>query len=239
MAEPLKELLARHGLLIFRDCATRDRDQLIELCRSWGPIFSWPFGEVLELVTHHEPKNYIFTPGSVPLHWDGAFREQVPGVEVFHCLEAPDPGAGGETTFVDTPGVLAKAGSETRERWRKICISYSTEKVVHYGGRTSSPLITRHPFQPELETIRWGEPKDEDTSDLNPIQLEVRGADPDSLTQELRRHLYHPDHLYAHRWADNDLVVADNHRLLHGRYAFRSNSPRHIRRVHLLHLKGA
>ena len=113
LAEPLKELLARHGLLIFRDCATRDRDQLIELCRSWGPIFSWPFGEVLELVTHHEPKNYIFTPGSVPLHWDGAFREQVPGVEVFHCLEAPDPGAGGETTFVDTPGVLAKAGSET------------------------------------------------------------------------------------------------------------------------------
>ncbi|WP_046880103.1 TauD/TfdA family dioxygenase, partial [Pseudomonas aeruginosa] len=49
----------------------------------------------------------------------------------------------------------------------------------------------------------------------------------------LRRCLYHPQAHYAHRWRSDDLVIADNLTLLHGREAFAHRAPRHLRRVHI------
>ncbi|MDF5900390.1 4-hydroxyphenylacetate 3-hydroxylase N-terminal domain-containing protein [Pseudomonas aeruginosa] len=43
--------------------------------------------------------------------------------------------------------------------------------------------------------------------------------------------MYHPQAHYAHRWRSDDLVIADNRTLLHGREAFVHRAPRHLRRV--------
>ncbi|MCB0417979.1 MAG: TauD/TfdA family dioxygenase, partial [Bdellovibrionales bacterium] len=43
-----------------------------------------------------------------------------------------------------------------------------------------------------------------------------------------------PANFYAHEWKTGDVVLSDNHTLLHGREAFVSGSPRHLRRVHVL-----
>ncbi|MGC3575668.1 TauD/TfdA family dioxygenase, partial [Pseudomonas aeruginosa] len=53
------------------------------------------------------------------------------------------------------------------------------------------------------------------------------------LLASLRRWLYHPQAHFAHRWRSDDLVIADNQTLLHGREAFAHRAPRHQRRVHI------
>ena len=73
--------------------------------------------------------------------------------------------------------------------------------------------------------------------DLNPVQVEVLGATPESqadLIAELQTALYAPEVFYTHTWHDHDIVLADNHVLLHGRDAFLNPNERHIQRINLL-----
>jgi alpha-ketoglutarate-dependent taurine dioxygenase len=210
----LHEQILRERVSIFRGF---DGD-VLDFARALGEILEWEFGAVNELTPHDDPRNYLYTSNEVPFHWDGAFA-RVPRYIVFHCLE---PGRGGETLFCDTPRLIAAAHPDEISRWQKISITYSTEKLAHYGGRFTSPLIARHPQSGET-ILRYAEPVD----DLNPVHLEVHGAlDRAGLARRLR------DFSYAHTWRAGDLVVADNHALLHGRRAFQG--ARHLRRVNVL-----
>src|ERR1051325_162615 len=97
----------------------------------------------------------------------------------FSPWAAPPPGAsGGETLFCDTLRLLARATPAERELWRRMAITYTTEKIVHYGGTFTSPLITRHPDTGE-EVLRFAEP----VEDLNPVRLKIEGI-PESAQKE-------------------------------------------------------
>jgi alpha-ketoglutarate-dependent taurine dioxygenase len=119
-----------------------------------------------------------------------------------------------------------------RELWGRVRITYSTEKVVHYGGTFTSPLLAKHPARGE-PVLRFAEP----VEDLNPVRLEIEGIAAETRAAfllDMRRRLREPEVCYAHRWRDGDILVADNHALLHGRRAFAESAPRHIRRVNIL-----
>jgi alpha-ketoglutarate-dependent taurine dioxygenase len=111
-----------------------------------------------------------------------------------------------------------------------------TEKVAHYGGRITAPLAARHPVT-GARTLRYAEPPNADTADLNALAVEapdLSTAELADLLGELNAAVHDPRHCYAHAWQQGDFLVADNHLLLHGRHAFRSHSPRHLQRVHIL-----
>jgi alpha-ketoglutarate-dependent taurine dioxygenase len=208
---------------------------LVAYCRRWGDLLDWDFGPVLDLAVQDEPTNYLFTHGPVPFHWDGAFAGQVPSYLFFQCITAPSPGTGGETTFCDTTAVWARAAATTRAQWEKIQISYQTEKLAHYGGEITSPLVCTHPLTRQ-RTLRYAEPLDP-ARYLNPLFLTISGIadrDREAFLAGIRDVLYHPDVLYAHPWREGDYVVADNHSVLHGRNAFTAHSARHVRRVHIV-----
>jgi alpha-ketoglutarate-dependent taurine dioxygenase len=128
--------------------------------------------------------------------------------------------------------VFERAAPDVRETWARIAITYSTEKVVHYGGTFTSPLLARHPLSGE-PVLRFAEPVD----DLNPVRLEIEGIAAEARADflfDMRRRLRDPEVCYAHAWRDGDILIADNHTLLHGRRAFEESAPRHIRRVNVL-----
>ena len=234
--DDLRATLARDRLLVLRGFAPPDEPQAFAaLCRRWGELLRWDFGEVFEVAQRPDPQNYLFTSGDVPLHWDGAFAAQVPWLQVFHCRAAP--GERGETVFVDTIGVWERADAETRARWEPVVIGYTTEKVAHYGGEIEARLIQPHPLS-QAPTIRFAEGPRAETVDLNTPRLEVRrcrdGDDPQALIAELTDALYDPRHVYAHRWQAGDFVIADNHALLHGRRPYVADAPRCLWRVHVL-----
>jgi alpha-ketoglutarate-dependent taurine dioxygenase len=232
----LRQWTQAHGVVTLRGFSALPKEEMIGYARTWGEILTWNFGEVLDLITHEQPRNYLFTPGNVPLHWDGAFAQVVPSFQFFQCRKAPRPGTGGETIFSHTPTVWQLASAAQQEEWRKVEITYTTEKVAHYGGRVTVPLVSRHP-ETGATTLRFAEELNDESVKLNPLFIELAGIPAErreGFLQELRKALYDPRACYAHAWRDGDMLLADNHAQLHGRNAFHADSPRHLQRIHII-----
>ena len=231
-AAQIMEWVWAHRLLIFRGFELFDKTQFALYAQQLGEPLQWAFGAINELVVKPGAKNYLYTPSAVPLHWDGAFIGRIPYLIFFQCLKAPRAEDRGGTTFADTSRTLARATESQRQRWAQATLRYSTEKIVHYGGTITQRLVQPHPVTGEA-TLRFAEP----VHDLNPVRVEVLGTTPAAqaeLIAELQAALYAPEVFYTHTWHDHDIVLADNHVLLHGRDAFLNPNERHIQRINLL-----
>ena len=227
----LEAWLDAHRVVVIRGLRSMLKPELPKAARRLGPLQAWSFGSVHELAVDPGAENYLYTRREVPLHWDGAFAGRVPHHLVFHCLEAPGADAGGATTFVDTAAIWAAADAATRDRWRALRFTYSTERVAHYGGAFTQALVAQHPHTGET-VLRYAEPVD----DLNPVRVDAVGLSPlesAAMVTELRGALAMDGATYEHQWRAGDVVLADNHALLHGRRAFERDAPRHIRRVNV------
>ena len=228
----LKRWVDEHRVVILRRFAALPGVELPEFCLGLGQILEWDFGTVNDLRVHPDARNYLYTNREVPFHWDGAFVGRVPHYIFFHCDAAPPPGKGGETVFCDTIRLLEHAPLERRELWEQTTITYTTEKIVHYGGSFVSPMIDRHPSSGG-KVLRFAEP----VVDLNPVQLEIQGFQEDAqvaFLEDMHVRLNDDEVCYRHEWKSGDVVIADNYVLLHGRRAFAENTERQIRRVNIL-----
>jgi alpha-ketoglutarate-dependent taurine dioxygenase len=226
----LKGLVEENRVVVLRGFAPLVGNEFPDFCRRFGELQEWDFGVVNNLRVDPQAENYLYTNRAVPFHWDGAFAGQIPHYIIFHCDAALADG-GGETLFTDTLRLLAAAPVGLLEIWRKVDITYTTEKVVHYGGSFNSQLIDGHPVSGK-EILRFAEP----VFDLNPVRLEIHGlsdfAETDFLA-DLRERLRDRAFCYQHSWSSGDVVIADNYVLLHGRREFAQAGKRQIRRVNV------
>lgn len=233
---PLQEILTdvtRHKLVLLRGFEALTRNDLLAYCQKQSALLSWDFGPVMDMKVDQQTKNYLFTEGDVPLHWDGAFHQE-PRFLFFHCLQAPEAYSGGETLFVHTENVWESLCLREKEQWLSYRLSFSTEKLAHYGGTISRQLVNRHP-DTQQTILRFAEPVGEHY--LNPVQVKVINESEeasDKILRQLSRKMRAPQFCYAHAWQDGDYLIADNFSLLHGRNAFHKNSPRHLRRIQIL-----
>jgi alpha-ketoglutarate-dependent taurine dioxygenase len=228
----LKDWIAKDRYVLLRGFAPLSTESMTRLALTLGKTLEWEFGAVNELVAKPDAKNYIYTTGAVPFHWDGAFIGKIPHYILFSCEVAPPEDSGGETIFCDGAHLLRSATPEQRASWRTTSVTYSTDKVVHYGGSFTSPMIAPHPVSGE-ETLRFAEP----VLDLNPVTLEIPGRTSqqrDALVAAMAKLLRKPEYFVAHQWRAGDVLIADNHALLHGRNAFVHAALRHIRRINIL-----
>jgi len=230
--QDLKEWIAKERFVLLRGFAALSTDEMMRLAQALGEPLEWEFGAINDLKARPDAKNYIYTTGAVPFHWDGAFVGKIPHYILFSCEVAPGEDGGGETIFCDGAKLLQGVAPEKRALWRKISVTYSCDRVVHYGGSFISPMIVTHPVSGE-ETLRFAEP----VHDLNPVALEIQGMTPEqsaALISEMAGLLRRPEYCAAHAWRAGDALIADNHALLHGRNAFVQAGERHIRRVNIL-----
>ncbi len=233
----LRDLTRQHSLILVRGfSAFSTVDTFANYCDQWGEVSIWPFGKILELTEKKNPQDHIFDNNYVPLHWDGMYRQQVPEFQIFQCVAAPDSDQGGCTTFSNTTEALFFATDDMRELWNKTTGVYH-RKMEFYDSKTIAPIITKHPVNGR-PVIRYNEPpKDGDKNFVNHPDIEFRGLTSSELTelhQSLRKALYNPQNFYAHTWQTNDVIIADNYALLHGRDAFTTGASRHLRRAHIL-----
>lgn len=231
-AGQLREWVARYRVLILRGFVLKSDADMLSICGELGDVLQWEFGAINELKVKANAANYLYTSHAVPFHWDGAFVGRIPHHIFFHCVDAPAADYGGETTFCNTVALLNDVAAKERDAWSNIRVTYSTQKVVHYGGSFTSPLIDRHPISGE-PVIRFAEPVD----DLNPVRLSIDGLPEhqhSAFLSRMQRLLYDPAYCFDHAWKTRDIVIADNHALLHGRRAFSQSVDRHLRRVNVM-----
>ncbi len=233
----MRELARQHHLLVLRGFDAFDgANAFADYCARWGEISVWPFGKVLELIEQEKPADHIFDNNYVPMHWDGMYRPQVPEFQIFQCVSAPLAEQGGRTTFSNTVIALERAAPEKRALWSKVTGVYS-RKMEYYDSKTIAPIVAKHPVR-GFPVIRYNEPpREDDASFINHPTLGFDGVaehEARAFHDGLRAALYAPETFYAHSWRSGDVVVSDNYTLLHGREAFSSGAPRHLRRVHVL-----
>jgi alpha-ketoglutarate-dependent taurine dioxygenase len=229
-------LLSQEKLVLIRGLAPLTKENFLAFCRGADrqrdALLHWDFGPVMELRVEKNAKNYLFSHEPVPFHWDGAFH-RVPSTLIFNCITAPGPATGGETLFCDTEKVLQKTHEETKADWDRIRLTYRTQKVAHYGGEFTTPLVVDHPRR-SGKVLRFAE---EVKTELNPVSLEVSGVDSENANKTvsfLSQRIYQEDVCLEHRWHEGDLLLVDNHAILHARRSFIQETPRHIRRIQLL-----
>lgn len=228
----LEGWIAEHRIVVLRGFAPLVGEALPEFCHNLGELLEWEFGVVNELRIKNDTRNYLYTNRAVPFHWDGAFIERGPHYIFFHCDVAPAFGSGGETLFCDTMRLLDLAPIELQKLWERTAITYTTEKIVHYGGSFTSPMVTNNPTTGE-RVLRYAEP----VADLNPVRLDLKSIaadDRQAFIEDMHRRLNDDRCCYRHQWLNGDVVIADNQTLLHGRRAFEHDTKRQIRRVNIL-----
>ncbi len=226
------DLVRLYKIIVFRGYETLAKQPLALFAQQLGEPLQWEFGAINDLQFKPDTQNYIFTDHRVPLHWDGAFVGKIPHIVLFQCLIPPEKKDLGGTTFCDTAKIVRNAAAAQMEKWQGISITYTTEKIVHYGGKITQSFLQKHPVTNET-VIRYAEP----VEDLNPVTLEIKGLPnqtPEDFIGEMQEILYDAQFLYTHRWEVRDIVLADNFSLLHGREAFHNPQQRHIQRINIL-----
>lgn len=232
-AQQIHQWVSEYKLIVFKGYSTLPKQELALFGQKLGKPLQWVFGAINDLKVKPDAENYIFTDHEVPMHWDGAFVGTIPHIILFQCIIAPHKEDKGGTTFADTQKILQGIGPEKRAEWEKIVITYTTKKIVHYGGKITQKFIAKHEVE-DKEVIRYAEP----VTDLNPVALEIKGLEnktPDEFIAQIKSYLYAPENLYIHQWEAGDIVLADNHTLLHGREAFKNPNERYIQRINILH----
>lgn len=234
--ERLRTFARQYHLVALRGFSSfESAEAFADYCERWGDISVWPFGKVLELVEQKNPADHIFDSSYMPLHWDGMYRQQVPEFQIFQCVSAPQGDEGGRTTFSNTVIALERAAPRLRALWERVTGVYR-RKMEFYDSQTTAPLVTKHPVS-GFPVLRYNEPPHEGGAFVNHPTITFRGVDASEAKEfhaDLRAALYAPESFYAHAWQTGDIVISDNYTLLHGREAFTSGAPRHLRRVHVL-----
>lgn len=235
---PIDHLLATTlstKVLVLRGYGLLDKADLEEYCQTAGELMRWEFGTILDLVVQDDPKNYLFDSGDVPFHWDGAWSERAPRYFLFQCVQGCVPGSGGETVFSDATQVYRDAPEDLRDLWARTTVTYRTDRLAHYGGTMTHPVLATHPTTGET-TIRYAEPLDP-ARYRNPLFLTVEGPSSEEavhMMAELSERLHDPRYCYEHAWQTGDIVIAENHALLHGRNRFTGATNRHMQRIQII-----
>lgn len=224
----LRDVVRERRLLVLRGFAPLESaDEMATWCARWGELMRWPSGAALDGVVLDGAESSH--RGAVPLHWDGLYQSHIPEFQVFACIDAAE--TGGNTVFTDTAAVIADAEPEQVEQWAAVTVTYR----VRGSGRARVPVVALHPVHGE-PTIRFHEPaRDGGVPDYRP-EHEFDGVAPDDVPdflERLRLALHDRKHHYRHTWQEGDVVVADNHALLHGREDGEPGE-RQLRRVYVL-----
>jgi taurine dioxygenase len=229
----LQEALDTHRLLLFRETALSDEEQ-IELMRCFGePTLENPHRNLLHSFVSNAREDGILGEGAYAFHSDHAF---MPDPIEYLSLAAIEVSPGcGTTRFADMVGAAASLPPELRSRiagrsGRNIIDPTGEPDEIrmraqgHQGlPQAAHAVLSPHP-RTGAETLFVNEQQTEYLSDLP-------REESDLLLEALFAHLYQDAHVYAHEWQPGDLIVWDNRALQHARARLDPKIPRTLRRV--------
>ncbi len=233
------EILYRHKLVLIRGLKFSDEASFLKFSLNQvegaNRAVEWDFGSVMRLEVRPAAKNYLFSREPVPMHWDGAFHKE-PRFLVFFCnklaAENPKNNQSGATLFSDVERLWRDTPAKQKTRAMAVKLQFLTEKKAHYGGQIERSLVEDHPYKND-PILRVAE---QVRTERNPVERTVWPQTDQNreLVHGFEKSLYDEDYLYRHKWRQGDLLIADNHSLLHGRDKLDDDVSRELWRVQLI-----
>jgi gamma-butyrobetaine dioxygenase len=193
-----------------------------------GRIAETNYGLVFDVRSVAHPENLAYTDRGLGLHTDNPYREPVPGFQALHVLvAAPD---GGESLFADGFAIAEQLRREAPEDFAQL-----TQTAVPFVYRSRDALLEAS--RPLIQLSCGGEviAVHYNSRSIAPLPLTAAAAEPYYRAyRRLAEMIREPGFALRFTMRAGNLVVFDNHRILHGRTAFESaRHPRHLQGCYL------
>lgn len=231
----LLEYLRNYGICFVRNVPTL-KGELESFAELFGPLLETNYGRVFEIVVDPEESQKSVANSQMNLipHTDDAYQYAPPGIIFFHCLIANNDGTG-ESTFVDGFQIAEVLRQEDSEAFDLLC-RYEIPFQKHYSDRlrpTAGERIDMRFSSPVFCLDSGGNVKEVRISNLFPAPFDL----PVEIIQQfyaayrkLMQLITDPRYCLKQGLQPGDLVMFDNHRILHGRTAIgKQNQRRHLR----------
>ncbi|CAF0764122.1 unnamed protein product [Didymodactylos carnosus] len=242
----MKMLLEKFGLVVLRRCQNSlDKDNYSQFCEQFSPPVMWKFGSLLSIKPELTPDSSHSSRDSMPLHFDlsfppeylfktGSYNDYVPQYFMLYSVKAPPEHGNGKTTFVNGRLLLESLREKDILHWKTIDTS-SSMALSYYGGKTYIyPMIMSHPKTNE-NIFRYLEISN---NVIQPVESKclINSVEMDTETFQkfnsiMKKKMRDPKWYMEHTWNDDDLVIVENHLLLHGRTAITEETERELWRI--------
>tara|TARA_B100000787_G_C16168779_1_gene285300 strand:- start:66 stop:1166 length:1101 start_codon:yes stop_codon:yes gene_type:complete len=205
-----------YGFVILKNVPTKN-NYIVDFANSIGSIRHTNFGEFFNVRSVPSPNDLAYTSLALPPHTDNPYRKPVPCIQLLHCLE--NEVSGGLSTLVDGFKVathLKKNNPEYFEILTKIKVKFkfSDKDVVLENKGELIELDEKNNFKQIRFNTRldYVPPLEKDQLD---VYYKARKKISDLYNSERFRIKF--------KLTPGDIIMMDNHRLLHGRTVYDAN----------------
>ena len=218
----------KYGFVIIKNVPIENKF-LLKFVNSIGPVKITNFGEYFDVMSKPNPNDLAYKPIALPPHTDNPYRKPTaPGIQFLHCLQ--NEVSGGFSTLVD--------GFAVAEYLKK-------NNSQAFDSLTTTNL--RYQFQDkDIVLENWGELIELDKDgDYKQVRYSTRVDYVPPLEIEKLKIFYQSRKLLSELYCSSefelkfklqpgDIMMFDNHRLLHGRTAYDANEGmRHLQGCYL------
>lgn len=223
----LLNLFYTYGFVLIRNAPSTNK-YLLEFVNNIGPVRSTNFGEYFDVMSKPKPNDLAYKSIALPPHTDNPYRMPVPGIQFLHCLK--NEVSGGLSKLVDGFSVANYLKNNDLEAFNAL-----TSTKVRFQFKDESIVLQN-----------WGEliELDED-QEFKQVRYSTRveyvpPMDQDKLSsfykaRKILSELYNSSQFeLKFKLKEGDIMMFDNHRLLHGRTSYDSNEGlRHLQGCYL------
>ena len=203
----------KYGFVIIKDIPTYD-NFIVKFANSIGSVRRTNFGEYFNVKSKQDPNDLAYTSLALAPHTDNPYRKPVPCIQLLHCIESKV--TGGFSTIVDGYTVTEdlkkenfdfyKILSEIKVRFRFIDKEIVLEDWSELIKLDENKEFKQVRFSPRLDYVPM---------------LEKGKLDLYYKARKKLSEMYNSDNYRIEfKLSPKDLIMMDNHRLLHGRTAY-------------------
>ena len=206
----------KFGFVIFKDVPTKD-NFIKNFANSIGSIRRTNFGEFFNVKSKPNPNDLAYTSLALAPHTDNPYRNPVPCIQMLHCIE--NEVSGGLSTLVDGYTVTEKLKKDFRNYYNiltevKVRFQFIDQSVILEDWAEMIQLNEER----EFKQVRFS-PRLDFVPLMEKNKLELFYSARKKISE-----LYNSDQYRVEfKLNPGDLLMMDNHRLLHGRTSYDTN----------------
>ncbi len=206
----------KYGFVIFKNVPTKN-NYIVDFANSIGSIRRTNFGEFFNVKSKPNPNDLAYTSLPLAPHTDNPYRNPVPCIQMLHCIE--NEVSGGHSTLVDGYTVTEKLKKDFPKYYKilteiKVRFQFIDHSVVLEDWAEMIQLDENN----EFKQVRFS-PRLDFVPLMDREKLDLYYAARKKISE-----FYNSDKFRIEfKLLPGDLLMMDNHRLLHGRTTYDAN----------------